>query len=64
MSGKKLLLKYEDVTTIGKRKGETSMDLSAYFVTLQYVLMGAIFIALVLIFLYAYYGKEEEQTNE
>ncbi len=40
------------------------MDLSAYFVTLQYVLMGAIFIALVLIFLYAYYGKEEEQTNE
>jgi hypothetical protein len=40
------------------------MDLSAYFVTLQYVLMGSVFIALLLIFLYAYYGKEEEQENE
>lgn len=41
------------------------MDLGAYFVTLQYTLMGSIFIALLLIFLYAYYGKdEEEQTNE
>ncbi len=38
------------------------MDLGAYFVTLQYVLMGSVFIALVLIFLYAYFGKEEEQT--
>ena len=40
------------------------MDISAYFVTLQYVLMGSVFIALLLIFMYAYYGKEEEQTNE
>ncbi len=40
------------------------MDLGAYFVTLQYIMMGSIFIAIVLIFLYAYYGKEEEQTNE
>jgi hypothetical protein len=40
------------------------MDLGAYFVTLQYILMGAIFIAIVLVFLYAYYSKEEEQTNE
>ncbi len=40
------------------------MDLGAYFVTLQYVLIGAIFISLVLIFLYAYYGKDEEQINE
>lgn len=40
------------------------MDLSAYFVTLQYVLMGSVFIALLLIFLYAYYGKEEEQETE
>jgi hypothetical protein len=40
------------------------MDLSAYFVTLQYVLMGSVFIALLLIFLYAYYGKEEERENE
>jgi hypothetical protein len=36
------------------------MDLSAYFITLQYVLMGSIFIALAMIFLYVYYGKEEE----
>jgi hypothetical protein len=41
------------------------MDLGAYFVTLQYTLMGATFIALLLIFMYAYYGKdEEEQINE
>ncbi len=40
------------------------MDISAYFITLQYVLMGSIFIALALIFLYAYYGKEEETTQE
>lgn len=40
------------------------MDLGAYFITLQYVLMGSVFMALLLIFLYAYYGKEEEQTNE
>jgi hypothetical protein len=40
------------------------MDLGAYFVTLQYVLMGSTFIALVLIFLYAYYGREEEKTSE
>ncbi len=37
------------------------MDLGAYFVTLQYVLMGSTFIALALIFLYAYYGKDEEE---
>jgi hypothetical protein len=41
-----------------------SMDIGAYFVTLQYLLMGSVFIALALIFLHAYYGKEEEQTNE
>ncbi len=40
------------------------MDLGAYFLTLQYVLMGSVFIALTLIFLYAYYGKEEEQVNQ
>lgn len=41
------------------------MDIGAYFVSLQYVLMGSVFIALLLIFMYAYYGKdEEEQTNE
>jgi len=41
------------------------MDLGAYFITLQYVLMGSVFIALLLIFMYAYYGKdEEEQINQ
>jgi hypothetical protein len=40
------------------------MDLGAYFLTLQYILMGSIFIALVLIFLYAYYSKDEDQANE
>lgn len=37
------------------------MNLGAYFVTLQYIAMSSIFIALVLIFLYAYYGKDEEE---
>ncbi len=40
------------------------MNLAAYFTTLEYILIGATFIALVLIFLYAYYGKEEEQPAE
>ncbi|MEM4243703.1 MAG: hypothetical protein QXP44_02755 [Candidatus Bathyarchaeia archaeon] len=41
------------------------MDLSAYFLTLEYILMASTFVALVLIFLYSYYGKEEEeQTSE
>ena len=37
------------------------MNLGAYFLTLEYVAMTAVFIALILIFLYAYYGKEEEE---
>jgi hypothetical protein len=36
------------------------MDIGAYFETLKYVLMTATFIALVLIFLYTFYGKEEK----
>jgi len=40
------------------------MDVGAYFVTLEYVAMGSVFISLILIFLYAYYGKEEEIVNE
>ncbi len=40
------------------------MDLSAYFLTLEYVLMVSTFVALLLIFLYSYYGKEEEQASE
>ncbi len=40
------------------------MDIGAYFVTLQYILMGSVFIAILLIFLYAFYGKDEEAENE
>ena len=40
------------------------MDLGAYFITLEYFLMAATFIAIVLIFLYMFYGKEEEQASE
>jgi uncharacterized membrane protein len=40
------------------------MDLGPYFVTLQYILMGAVFIALILIFMYAYYGRDEEEEKE
>lgn len=40
------------------------MDLGAYFVTLEYVAMTSIFIAMILIFLYAYYGKEDEEEIE
>jgi len=36
------------------------MDVGAYFMTLQYVLMGSVAVALALIFLYVYYGKEEK----
>jgi hypothetical protein len=39
------------------------MELSSYFLTLEYILMASTFVAIVLIFLYSYYGKEEEQTN-
>jgi hypothetical protein len=40
------------------------MDISSYFLTLEYILMASTFVAIVLIFLYSYFGKEEEQTNE
>ena len=40
------------------------MDIGAYFTTLQYLIMGSIFMALILIFLYGYYGKDEEIINE
>lgn len=39
------------------------MNLGAYFVTLEYVAMTSVFIALILVFLYAYYGKEEEEEE-
>lgn len=40
------------------------MDLGAYFQTLMYVLMTCTFVALVLIFLYMFHGKEDEETGE
>ena len=39
------------------------MDLGAYFQTMEYVLMTSTFIALALIFLYMFHGKEEEQAS-
>lgn len=39
------------------------MEIGAYFQTLQYILMGSTFIALALIFLYAYFGNEEEKPE-
>lgn len=38
------------------------MEIGAYFKVLEYILMTATFIALVLIFLYAFYGKEEKAS--
>ena len=64
MSGKKLLLKYVDTTEYDKIARRISMDISAYFTTLEYILMGSTFLAVLLIFLYAYYGKDDEESNE
>ena len=36
------------------------MSIGEYFEILKYLLMAATFIVLVLIFLYAFYGKEEK----
>jgi hypothetical protein len=38
------------------------MDISAYFEVLKYVMMAGTFVVLVLIFLYALYGKEEKEA--
>lgn len=38
------------------------MSIGEYFELIKYVLMGATFVALVLIFLYAFYGKEEKTS--
>jgi hypothetical protein len=38
------------------------MDIGAYFEIIKYVLMAAAFVVLVLIFLYAYYSKEEKTS--
>jgi len=39
------------------------MDIGAYFETIKYFLMAATFIALVLIFLYIFHGKEEKTSE-
>ena len=49
---------------MNKQKERISMDISSYFLTLEYVLMASTFVAIVLIFLYSYFGKEEKQTSE
>jgi hypothetical protein len=38
------------------------MDIGAYFLTLQYVMMIATFVGLVLIFLHMFFGKEEKAS--
>ncbi len=38
------------------------MGIAEYFELLKYILMTATFIALVLIFLYAFYGEKEKTT--
>lgn len=61
MSGKRLLLKYFNSVRISK--GERFMDIAAYFTLLEYTLMGAVFIVLVLIFLHVFWGKEEDAPD-
>ena len=39
------------------------MDLGAYFQTLEYVLMASTFVALVLVFVYMFHGKEDEEQS-
>jgi hypothetical protein len=46
------------------KTGEKRMDLGAYFQTLQYVLMASTFVALVLVFLYMFHGKEDEAAEK
>ena len=38
------------------------MNIGAYFEIIKYTLMTATFVALVLIFLYMFYGKEEKTS--
>lgn len=40
------------------------MNVGGYFLTLQYIAMSSVFVALILIFMYAYYGKDEEEESE
>jgi len=40
------------------------MDLSGYFEILQYIMMGATAIAILLIFLYVYHSKDDGEEKE
>jgi hypothetical protein len=44
-------------------KGEVGMDIGEYFTLLQYTMVVATFISLVMIFLYVFYGKEEKEES-
>jgi hypothetical protein len=39
------------------------MSIGEYFVLLQYVMIAATFIALALIFLYLFFGKDEKEES-
>lgn len=45
------------------KKEESTVEIGAYFETLKIILMTATFIALVLIFLHIFYGKEEKENK-
>jgi hypothetical protein len=60
LNGKRLLFKYSN-RKIRDAKEEPKVDIGAYFVILQYVMTIATFAALVLIFLYMLFGKDEKE---
>jgi hypothetical protein len=59
-SGKNLLFKY--LNSDKESKETIRMDIGAYFEVLKYIMMFATFVALVLIFLYMYFGREEKAS--
>jgi len=38
------------------------MDIASYFTLLQYILMSSTLVVLILVFLYSFFGKEEETS--
>jgi len=38
------------------------VDIASYFVLVQYAMMAATFVVLVLVFLYVMYGKEDKES--
>ena len=49
-------------TLILLRKEHVSMDIASYFVLVEYTMMAATFVVLVLVFLYVMYGKEDKES--